>query len=101
MKVSLLSYKYPIVDGPKTGVFSKIPIQDRTVNERCLKTTYMDDYLKKFEEFNPKLTSQISNEGIPSGQDMSKIKPETIKITTCLISEKFKSKFKNLINRFK
>ena len=52
----------------------------------------MDDYLKKFEEFNPKLTSQISNEGIPSGQDMSKIKPETIKITTCLISEKFKSK---------
>lgn len=92
MKVSLLSYKYPLLDGPKTGVFAKIPVHDKTVNERCLETTYMNDYLKKFEDFNPKLTKQINEEGIPSGQDMSKIKPETIKITTCLISEKFKSK---------
>ncbi len=34
MKVSLLSYKYPEIEGPKTGVFAKIPQHPESHNQR-------------------------------------------------------------------
>ena len=93
MKVSLLSYKYPELDGAKTGVFSKIPQHGKNWNERNFETNYMANYLKRFDNFAPKLTDEISKNGIFAGNESGFKKIEKIRITTSLTAEKYKSKY--------
>lgn len=53
----------------------------------------MSSYLKKFSDFQPKTTQTISKEGVFAGNESGYKVNERIKITTELISEKYKSKF--------
>jgi hypothetical protein len=52
----------------------------------------MASYLKKFDKFQPKTTQTINQEGIFAGNESGYKVNERIKITTELISEKYKSK---------
>lgn len=94
MKVSLLSYKYPQLDGPKTGVFAKIAHHDANHNERNFETNYMESYLRRFKNFTPKTIENINNEGTFAGTEIGKKVNERIRITTELVGEKYKSKIK-------
>ena len=60
MRFSLLSYKMPELGGPNFGCFAKLPKHPPSVGQGFYKTTYHDDFLKKFEDkkFKP-LTGQI------------------------------------------
>ena len=92
MRVSVLSYKMPELHGTKYGCFAKLPRHPLEEGRRYFDTTYHDSYSKRFEQMN---FHHVSNKYFAlqnkfSGND-SKFEPiERIRITTKLISEKFK-----------
>ena len=50
MRFSLLSYKMPELGGPNHGCFAKLPKHPPEEGKGFFKTTYQDDFLKRFEE---------------------------------------------------
>lgn len=98
MKVSLLSYKYPEIKGNKNGVFAKIPHHSDEWNKRYFDTNYKTSYEAQFKEtgFQPKTVRQIKNEGVSGGNESGYKKHERIRITSELISEKYKGKLQLL-----
>lgn len=52
----------------------------------------MSSYLKRFKDYDLRTTERIKEEGIYCGNESGYKKKERIRITTELISEKYKSK---------
>jgi len=75
MRFSLLSYKMPELGGPNHGCFGKLPKHPPSVGKGFFKTTYQDDFLKKFQDgkFKPitgKILISTNNFcGIPSNYE--------------------------------
>ena len=69
MRFSLMSYEMPEVSGPKYGCFSKIPRHPPEIKKGLFKSTYMDDYLSRFEnvKFKPATSDILTSTGIYSG----------------------------------
>ena len=91
MRFSLLSYKMPELGGPNHGCFAKLPKHPPEVGKGFFKTTYQDDFLKKFEEkkFKP-MTGQIFSttntfSGLPSNHEPIDKK----NISSKLVNEKY------------
>ena len=94
MKVSLLSYKYPELEGPKTGVFAKIAHHNLNWNERNFETNYHRSYTNQFKDFQPRLTQQMKEEGVFAANDSAfGTGDQSLRITTTLVGEKYKSKY--------
>jgi hypothetical protein len=105
MRVSLLSYKMPEVGGTQHGVFSKIPRHDLYEYKRYFDTSYNNSYVNYFENKNENRNKNASCElTIHSAKNSNKfaglnsdfLKSDRIKITTKLISEKYRGKLKIL-----
>lgn len=91
MKVSLLSYKYPEIKGSKAGVFAKIPHHCDDYDKRYFETTYKAHYEEKFSAFNPKTTKDLINNNTFCGNESGYKPLDKIRVTTELISEKYKN----------
>ena len=69
MRFSLMSYEMPEVSGPKYGCFSKIPRHPPEIKKGLFKSTYMDDFLSRFEKvkYKPTTCEVLTSTGVNSG----------------------------------
>ena len=91
MRVSMLSYKMPELNGPNYGCFSKLPRHPPSEGQRYFQTTYRDSYSQRFNEhkYTPKPNSAFQVEHKFCGSASNWQPADRLKITTQLISEKY------------
>ena len=91
MRFSLLSYKMPELGGPNYGCFAKLPKHPPSVGKGFFKTTYQDDFLKRFEDRKFKsITGQIlSSTNTFSGLRSNYVSVDKKHITSKLVNEKY------------
>ena len=93
MRFSLLSYKMPELGGPNHGCFAKLPKYPPEAGKGFYKTTYQDDFLKKFEDrkFKP-VTGKILSSTETFCGIKSDFEPVDKKhISTKLVNENYNS----------
>ena len=91
MRFSLLSYKMPELGGPNHGCFAKLPKHLPSEGKGFFKTTYQDDFLKRFEDrkFKP-ITGQIlSATNTFSGMRSNHVSVDKKYISSLLVNEKY------------
>ena len=91
MRFSLLSYRMPELGGPNYGCFAKLPKHPPSVGKGFFKTTYQDDFLKRFEDRKFKsITGQIlSSTNTFSGMRRNYVSVDKKHITSLLVNEKY------------
>ena len=91
MRFSLLSYKMPELGGPNSGCFAKLPKYPPEALQRLFKTTYQDDFLKKYEDkkFKPVTGEILKSTGKFSGLPSDFEPVDKVHITTKLINENY------------
>ena len=69
MRFSLMSYEMPEVSGPKYGCFAKIPRHPPEIKKGLFKSTYMDDFLSRFDKvkYKPITCDILTSTGVNSG----------------------------------
>ena len=91
MRFSLLSYKMPELGGPNYGTFAKLPKHPPFEGKGFFKTTYREDFLKRFEDmkFKP-ITGQIlSSTNKFSGIRSNYLSVGKKHISSLLVNEKY------------
>ena len=91
MRFSLLSYRMPELGGPNHGCFAKLPKHPPSVGKGFFKTTYQDDFLKRFEEkrFKPLTTQILSSTKTFSGLRSNYVSVDKKRISSLLVNEKY------------
>ena len=91
MRFSLLSYRMPELGGPNHGCFAKLPKHPPSVGKGFFKTTYQDDFLKRFEEkrFKPLTTQILSSTKTFSGLRSNYASVDKKHISSLLVNEKY------------
>ena len=91
MRFSLLSYRMPELGGPNHGCFAKLPKHPPSVGKGFFKTTYQDDFLKRFEEkrFKPLSTQILSSTKTFSGLRSNYVSVDKKHISSLLVNEKY------------
>ena len=91
MRFSLLSYKMPELGGPDHGCFAKLPKHPPEVGKGFFKTTYQDDFLKRFEDrkFKPVSGQILSTTGTFSGLPSNHEPTDKKYISSKLVNEKY------------
>jgi hypothetical protein len=96
MRVSMLSYKMPELNGPKYGCFAKLPRHPPSEGQRYFQTTYQDSYSQRFN--TPKSNSAFQVEHKFCGSSSNWQPADRIRITTQLISEKYNNGYEPKYN---
>ena len=91
MRFSLLSYRMPELGGPNSGCFAKLPKYPPEAFKGLFKTTYQDDFLKKFEDkkFKPVTGEILKSTGTYSGLPSDFEPVDKVHIKTKLINENY------------
>ena len=91
MRFSLLSYRMPGLGGPNHGCFAKLPKHPPSVGKGFFKTTYQDDFLKRFEDrkFKPISGQMLSATNTFSGMRSDHVSIDKKHISSLLVNEKY------------
>ena len=91
MRFSLLSYRMPELGGPNHGCFAKLPKHLPSEGKGFFKTTYQDDFLKRFEnsKFKPVSGQILSSTNTYSGMRSDHISIDKKHISSLLVNEKY------------